>query len=169
MVSPVPDADRVERLLDAWTRVLDETLDGFAEIVRDLGDDGVNAVPDVPGINSVFALATHLNGVMDYWGATVIGGNDVPRDRDAEFRARGTAEEALERIERVRTGWPHWWRAGLVDGVAAPEAAARVRRDPSEATAEWIAAHVLRDATQHLGRSQITRDVLRAEPGITRR
>lgn len=169
MVTVRPGDDRVERLLDAWTRVMSETLDGFAEIVRDLGDDAVNSVPDVPGINSVFALVTHLGGVLDYWGATVIGGLDVPRDRDAEFRAVGSADEALARLERIRREWPRWWRAGLVDGVAAPETAARVRRSPDESTAEWIAAHVLRDVTQHLGHAQITRDVLRAQPGITRR
>lgn len=168
MVSAVSDADRVERLLDAWSRVLDETLDALAGIVEDLGDDGVNAVPDVPGINSVFALVTHLNGVMGFWGESVIGGGDVPRDRDAEFRATGTADEALGVIAALRDGWPRWWRLGLEVGVADAAKAGRGRRDPAGTTAEWVAAHVLRDLTQHLGHAEITRDVLRAHPGITR-
>ena len=57
----------------------------------------------VAGSNSAFALVSHVVGVMAYWGSTVNRGVVVPRDRDAEFTATGTVDEALALLDAGRT------------------------------------------------------------------
>ena len=97
-----------ERLLSVITRdsylaFCDDALDAYAVIARQLGDSRVNAVAlGVPGSNSAFALVAHVVGVMGRWGRTVNRGIVVPRDRDAEFTATGTVEEALALLESGR-------------------------------------------------------------------
>ena len=94
-----------ERLLcvltiDSYLTFCDEALDAYAGIVRQLGDPLVNAtVPGVEGSNSAFAVVSHVVGVMGRWARTVNRGIVVPRDRDAEFTATGTVDEALALLE----------------------------------------------------------------------
>ncbi len=78
-------------------------LDQYEDLCRELGDQHVTArLDEVSGSNSAFALVTHVAGVMARWGRTVNRGLPVPRDRDAEFRASGTVEEALALLARAR-------------------------------------------------------------------
>ena len=105
----------VEEYLD----VCDAALDGYAQVCRALGDDLVSVrLEDVPGSNSAFGIVAHVVGVMAWWGRRVNRGIALPRDRDAEFRATGTVDEALALLNAGR--------AGLHEDVAA----ARPREAP---------------------------------------
>ena len=50
---------------------------------------GLNWKPTRRETNSAFVLATHMLGSERHWIHRVVGGREVQRDRDAEFRARG--------------------------------------------------------------------------------
>ena len=149
---------------DELLHFCDSALDQYAVVCRDLGDDLVNArLDDVPGSNSAFALVTHIGGVMARWGRTVNRGIVVPRDRDAEFRATGTVEEALALLGAGR--------AALHEDVAAaapreapadPPADAAERDDPEVRTQGAVLLHVYEELAQHLGQLEVTRDVLLA-------
>ena len=137
-------------------------LDGYAAICRELGDELVNArLEGVPGSNSAFALVAHVCGVMARWGRAVNRGIEVPRDRDAEFRASGTVEEALLLLEEGRRRLAEDVAAADLD--AAPQAPPPPDRDdPGLATQRGVLLHVHEELAQHLGQLEVTRDVLLA-------
>ena len=144
----------VEEYLD----FCDAALDGYAEVCRALGDDLVSVrLDDVPGSNSAFGLVAHAVGVMAWWGRRVNRGIEVPRDREAEFRAKGTVDEALALLDAGR--------AGLHEDVAAARPRqAPVAPPPAEddvaTTQGGVLLHVYEELTQHLGQLEVTRDVL---------
>ncbi len=148
---------------DEFLRYCDESLDRYAAICRELGDDRVNARLDgLPGSNSAFALVAHVAGVMARWGRTVNRGIVVPRDRSAEFTATGTVDEAVALLEAAR-------------GALHQDVAATAFRDPPVnptdddpavryATQGDVLLHVYEELAQHLGQLEVTRDLLRVEP-----
>ena len=82
----------------AFLDVAAETLDTIDRVLDDLDDTTVNAAPPVPGVNTVFALVTHVGGALGYWGGSLMAGEDIPRERSTEFRATGTVAEAEREI-----------------------------------------------------------------------
>lgn len=133
-------------------------LDQYEALCRELGDQHVTArLDEVPGSNSAFALVTHVAGVMARWGRTVNRDLPVPRDRDAEFRASGTVQEALALLERARRD--------LVDDVRAarlgdPPVAPPPDEPDAYPTQGAVLLHVHEELAQHLGQLEVTRDVL---------
>ena len=153
--------------VDEYLHFCDQALDGFAEVVTELGDDLVNArLPGVPGSNSAFALATHVEGMTARWVRTVNRGILVQRDRPAEFTATGTAAEALAAIERTRA---------VLHADARAAAPHDQPVDPahdndgtiSYATQGEVLLHVYEELAQHLGQLEVTRDVLLARSAGT--
>ena len=144
--------------VEEYLNFCDAALDGYAEVCRALGDDLVSVrLDDVPGSNSAFGLVAHVVGVMAWWGRTVNRGIPVPRDRDAEFRATGTVDEALALLDAGR--------AGLHEDVAAarPREAPVAPPPPEDdvaATQGAVLLHVYEELAQHLGQLEVTRDVL---------
>jgi hypothetical protein len=151
--------------VDEFLAYCDSALDGYAAIVRQLGDDLVNArLDDVPATNTASALVTHACGVMAYWASTVNRGVVVPRDRDAEFTATGTVDELLALLDAGR--------ARLHDDArAASPREAPVNPPPRDddpdarATQGDVLLHVYEELAQHLGQLEVTRDVLLSRQG----
>ena len=146
----------VEQYLDHCERA----LDGFAAICQELGDDLVNERLDaVSGSNSAFVLVAHVVGVMAYWGSTVNRGVVVPRDRDAEFMATGTVDEALALLDAGRTRFRDDVRAAAPTEVPANPSRGD-RHDVFTRTQGGVLLHVYEELAQHLGQLEVTRDVL---------
>lgn len=144
----------------AFVSVAAEILDGYIAALETLDDHTVNKTP-LPGtVNTAFALVTHVHGMAHYWGGAVVAGEDIPRDRDAEFRASGTAAEARVLIEEVRGRLPGWARVALTEGIRNREATGTSRRNVSEVTPEWVLEHILHELAQHLGHLEVCRDVV---------
>ncbi|TWS19924.1 DUF664 domain-containing protein [Tsukamurella asaccharolytica] len=148
-----------EGQIAAFLDVAAETLDTVESVLGDLDDTTVNTAPPVPGVNTVFALVTHVGGALGYWGGSLLAGEDIPRDRSAEFRAAGTVDEARAVVARLRTDLPRW-AAIAATGIRNPDATGTTRRDAAAATPEWVLTHMLRELTQHTGHMEICRDVV---------
>ncbi|WP_404384056.1 DinB family protein [Knoellia locipacati] len=147
--------------LDTYLRFCDEALDAYAACARELGDPLVNAsVPSVEGSNSAFALVSHVVGVMGRWGRTVNRGIVVPRDRDAEFTATGTVDEALALLESGRGRLHEDVR--VTDPGAPPVNPPQGRDGTAYETQGEVLLHVYEELAQHLGQLEVTRDVLLA-------
>ncbi|WP_353950765.1 DUF664 domain-containing protein [Knoellia sp. S7-12] len=154
--------------IDEYLTLCDRALDGYAACVRELGDTHVNSpLTGVEGSNSAFALVAHVVGVMGRWGRTVNRGIVVPRDRDAEFTATGTVQQALELLEMGRARLHEDARAG--DSAAPPanpptgrDRGSHALRGPAYATQGAVLLHVYEELSQHLGQLEVTRDVLLA-------
>lgn len=148
-------------------RHIDLALDGMCATLEALGDESVNARPDLPGANSPYVLVRHCCGVMEHWGATELAGRTTDRDRDAEFTSSGTVADlvALVRSQRAQLesdlaafdGEAPSLRARERDGYTAPERTA-------VATKGGVLMHIYEELAQHRGHLDITADLLRRMP-----
>lgn len=148
-----------------YLRIASEVLDDVESAIRDCDDTTINAVPargGVPasGVNSVFALVTHIDGMVGFWLGSVVSGLDIPRDRAAEFVATGTVAEALALLDQTRGRVLAWMPRALEDGIANPGATGSTRTDIASATPQFVVLHVLRELAQHAGHLQICRDLV---------
>lgn len=154
------DTASTDHRYNAVVSVVTEIMDGYDAALDTLDDDTVNRSP-VPGVvNTAFALVTHVHGMAHFWGGAFIGGEDIPRDRDAEFRATGTLAQAHALVGQVRDRVPGWARIALTEGIRNREATGTSRRDTAEVTPEWVLEHIVHELAQHLGHLEVCRDVV---------
>ena len=71
-----------------------ELHDDVAKTIEGLPLEALDWSPRI-GVNSITVLIVHLTGSEKFLFGEVIGGQDVHRDRDAEFLAKGIASDAL--------------------------------------------------------------------------
>ena len=135
-------------------------LDGMVQIVEALGDERINLRPNnMPNTNSPFAILTHCVGLTHYWLGVVLGGRQVHRDRDAEFRAQGTVAEIRQAVHELQQHIAEDIKHVHGDQpIAFPEAV----RQPHIRT--WTQGHVLlqcyKELAQHHGHMELTRDAM---------
>jgi hypothetical protein len=87
----------------ALVESLDERFELLANGVRGLNADELNFRPSFDGANSIWVLATHVIGNARAWILGIACGQEMRRDRPAEFASAGDDAAALvERIERTR-------------------------------------------------------------------
>ncbi len=146
--------------MDWWYFLVERHLDRMLATAQALGDDGVNAVPSLPGANSAYQIIFHCCGMLEWWTREAALGGRVGRDRDAEFVARGTVADLVARVTTVK----NQLRADLPSlDVAAP-----LRGDPSERYAQTpigrsvggVLLHVFEELAQHHGHLDLTRDLV---------
>jgi hypothetical protein len=153
VAGPLSDAD--------YLAFVDIALDGMLRTCRELGDELVNERLAAPGSNSPFAIVTHCVGVMDFWGGHKVAGRPNDRDRDAEFRARGSVADLGPAVGAAR--------GRLAEAVAGADWAAPCRGQdrpethtrPAGRTQGGALVHVLEELVQHRGQLEVTADVLR--------
>jgi hypothetical protein len=135
-------------------------LDGMVQIVEALGDERVNLRPnDMPNTNSPFSILTHCVGLTHYWIGAVLAGRQVQRDRDAEFRARGTVAEIQQAVRALQQHIQEDIKHVRGDQ---PSAFLEAVRQPQMQT--WTQGRFLlqcyKELAQHHGHMELTRDVL---------
>lgn len=144
---------------------IDESLTDMVKIVTELGDDLANRRPRLEGTNSPYAMLFHCLGVLEFWGGHMVAGRTIRRDREAEFHAHGTVAEIAELTGRARER--------LVADLATAEPLApprgrvgsEITREPMARTQEAVLLHLVEELARHHGQMELTRDILRADPG----
>ena len=148
----------IERLGEMRGNML-KALDG-------LNSAGLNWKPTRRETNSLFALATHLIGSERHWIHRVIGGKTIERDRDAEFRARGSdlrpLREAFDSAARES-------ETILAQLSAADLDATRETTNYRTITVRWCILHLLEHYAEHVGQMTLTRQVWEAKSQGARR
>lgn len=147
-------------LAEAVLAISRESLDAMAHIIVSLGDDKANCAPPLDGANTPYAIVFHCVGMLEYWAGSVIGGEAIPRDRDAEFTASGPVDRLCERVIDVRSRLAGWVEIAMREGIRDRSASGSTRNDAATATPEWILLHIQRELAQHLGQLELTRDLL---------
>ncbi|MCT1638911.1 DinB family protein [Dietzia cinnamea] len=152
----------------------DQVVPTLRAVVADLGGDGpgtlVHTRPTPESAawptNSAAATVHHLCGVVASWGAACLGGEDVTRDRDAEFDYSGPVGPELDRLAALVGRLPAWAAAAVERGdLAHPTGTAfdvDAARRAGTLTVEWVLGHILHDLATHTGHLELTRDVLLA-------
>jgi len=129
------------------------------DIVADLGDELANTAPPLPGANTPYQLVFHCCGMLEWWTRQAILGEDVDRDRAAEFAASGTVEQLRSRVEQVVFQLEgDLARIDLDAPLRGPYA--DYGGTPIAESARGAMLHVLEELAQHHGHLEITRDVL---------
>jgi len=108
-----------------------------------------------PGVNSVTVLIVHLTGSQRFLFGEVIGGQDIHRDRDAEFLAKGIAPEAL--VQRLDDSLQYIEVA--LEGLTLADLERKSMFRTREVTVGWVIGHSLKHTATHLGHIQVMRDL----------
>ncbi len=76
-----------------YSRYIREKIAQFDVAVSSLSEADLNRAPDFPGANSPFVIATHVLGNMRAWILGIVCGQELRRDRPAEFVSHGTYQQ----------------------------------------------------------------------------
>ena len=133
--------------------------------LHDLTDRQLNWKTGDDGSNTMFANATHMVAMGDYWVLCLVGGADIVRVRQAEFHAVGSAAEIVLRLQ-------NWSQACdvLCIGLGS-EVLAEIARVPIECfqsggfgsgvlSKRECLMHVVEHSALHLGQLQILRQLV---------
>ena len=143
---------------EAFLPFIDEALDGMVGIAEGLGDERVNLRPDLPDTNSPYAILTHCVGMTTYWLGSVLCGRPSTRDRDSEFRARGTVAEIRQAVKalqvQIRKDITH------VQGDQPLGYSPDLHGHSEYQTQGDVLLHCYTELAQHHGQMELTRDIL---------
>ncbi len=122
------------------------------KIIRELDPAALDASPG-EGFNTPAAIVTHMAGSQKWWIGEILGGRNVHRDREAEFRAAGQGAEALaRRLDEA---------LALVKEVletVTPEMLDQPRTVRERTVSvRYILPHVVAHTALHLGHLELTR------------
>ncbi len=145
----------------AFLPFINKALDGMVGISEVLGDERVNLRPDLPGTNSPYAILTHCVGMTKYWLGSVLCGHPSTRDRDSEFRARGTVAEIRQAVKalqaQIRQDIAH------VHGDQPLGHSLDLHGHTQFHTQGDVLLHCYTELAQHHGQMELTRDILLAQ------
>jgi len=117
----------------------------------------------IASANSLHVLATHIFGVLEQNLLGILGGQSVQRDRDAEFVAKASSAEPVQkRWNELKERIPS--SLAKLSSTALSRKYSHPRRD-SLLTGREILVMVTRHAAEHLGHAELTRDLLKARRG----
>lgn len=137
------------------------TIDGMTRAIAWLDDELANTQPSLPNANTPAQLVVHALSACEWWIRGIVCGDEVARDRDAEFEATATTNELQARCAATKS---------LLTELAPRVAAATevhfnpVTRVPlgQPWTVGLALVHAYEELAQHLGHLEITVDLLLA-------
>ena len=149
--------------LDTYSRYLRERIAAIVEALDGLSEEELNRAPDLPGTSSPYVIATHVLGSTRGWVLGIVCGQDLRRDRPAEFSARGTFAE-LSEAARTLSGDIESALASLdpamLDERYTPPKELWGASEPYEIMRRDGLAHMLEHGGLHLGHIHMTRQLL---------
>ncbi|NTU81908.1 MAG: DinB family protein [Chloroflexales bacterium] len=150
----------------AFAQVLTQIARDIIAQLEGLSDAELNQPVPLPEANTLAALATHTLGAGEFWTLVLVGGQAIPRDRPAEFRAVGHGPALIARFE----GWIVALQALLADLPA--EALGPVPHPPpgrrlqaigdAPLTGRDCLLRAVEHSATHLGHIQLTRQLVLA-------
>jgi uncharacterized damage-inducible protein DinB len=132
------------------------SVDQILDAMEGLTAEELNLRP-APGANSLYVLATHMLGNLNESMLGTLCRQDVTRDRDAEFVARGAA------VEEIRRQWLALHKQ-ITEGLAQlPGDVADTEYDHprrGKLSGLELLLVVARHAAEHQGHAELTRQLL---------
>ena len=133
--------------------------------LQELHNDVVKALEGLPAealdwspkadVNSITVLIVHLTGSQRFLFGEVVGGVDIHRDREAEFRARGLAPDELK--QRLTDNITYI--TGELEKLTLADLERKCMFRTREVTVGWVIGHALKHTATHLGHIQVMRDL----------
>ena len=107
------------------------------------------------GVNSITVLIVHLTGSQRFLFGEVIGGQDIHRDRDAEFLAKGLTPEQL--TEHLNDSYQYI--STVLERLTLADLESKRMFRTREVTVGWVIGHALKHTATHLGHIQVMHDL----------
>ena len=85
--------------LGLYAAYIRRVVEGAVASLSELSDEQVNWSSGAVHANSMYAVATHLVAMGQFWVLGLVGGGVVVRDRQAEFRAAGAGTDVVVRLQ----------------------------------------------------------------------
>lgn len=145
----------------ALTQLILHKFDELVSLIATCDETEANAELKLPNSNSLVQLLTHCCGMMRRWSSSVNLGNEIPRNREEEFTAAMSVEEAIDLASHTRAAFLTDVEATQMQ--AAPLVVPAGREHFWTVTCEGVLLHVLEEISQHLGQAQITHDILTSD------
>jgi hypothetical protein len=149
--------------VETYSYYIRKQIESIRDCLRELDDEQINRVPDVPGANSAFVIGTHVLGNARAWVLGIACGQALTRERAAEFASSGTfadfdraAKGICAEIEEALKGLD----PSTLDRRFKPPSELWGAGEVQELSARIALADVLEHASMHLGHLQVTRDLL---------
>ena len=150
--------------IDTYSRYIREKITQLHSALNGLSEDDLNRAPDLPGANSPYVIVTHTLGNIRAWVLGITCGQDLSRDRPAEFKSRGTYEElgvaACKLSGEIEAALRKLDPKTLSDRFV-PSQELWGEGTPTEYELRACLAHVLEHAGIHLGHLHMTLKLLR--------
>lgn len=150
----------------AYAQVLTMLAREIIAQLEGLSDEELNYPVPLPDANTLAVLATHTLGAGQYWSLTLVGGQEIPRDRPAEFRAVSHGPDLITGFN----GWIAALQALLAD--LPPDALGPLPNPPAGRRLQAIGdapltgrdclLHAIDHTATHLGHIQLTRQLVLA-------
>ncbi len=136
---------------------LRRNMEGVLRIVDAVPQDALDWRPDFAQANTLAALAVHSVASLEWWILACVRGDQIPRDRDAEFRAGTTASAIRQRFEA-------WFAAteALLHDHNADWFGALSHHPNGDRTNRRCLMHSVEHLAQHFGQMELTADLWRA-------
>jgi steroid delta-isomerase-like uncharacterized protein len=158
--------DSMKAETEVWIQALAELMGAVGRRIEGLNERQMNWRPSMPDANSLYAIATHLMGNSAAWVLGIICGQDVTRDRDAEFRATGgSAEEVANRAKQLSAEFARALRSlptSALDEVRTPRPPLLGVGQADPLTVREGLLRVLLHGRLHIGHMELTRDLAKA-------
>ena len=85
--------------LGLYAAYIQRVVEGAVAALSELSDEQINWSSGAVHANSMYAVATHLVAMGEFWVLGPVGGGSVIRDREAEFRAAGAGTDLMVRLQ----------------------------------------------------------------------
>ena len=155
--------------IEGYAHFIDKLLGKAADHTAPLPPDALNWEPLDSDTNSVGAIAAHMCGVVRWWVAQGLTGNEVGRQRDTEFVARvdasgnigfwGTSRPLADVISETRSI--------AADTLANLDPAALTQQSAVDTLGpqlnRWALVHTIDELSQHIGHMEITIQLYNAQ------
>ena len=148
--------------IEGYAHFTDKLLKKADEHAASLSTDALNWEPLDADTNSVAALAAHMCGVVRWWVAQGLTGNEVGRQRDTEFVAQVDANGEINFWGARRT------IADVISETRSIAADVLANLDPTSLTDQsavdtlgprikrWTLVHTIDELSQHIGHMELT-------------
>jgi hypothetical protein len=150
--------------IETYSQYIREKITEIHAALAGLTNEDLNRAPELSGANSPFVIATHTFGNIRAWVLGIVCGQDLSRDRPAEFACLGSYEE-LGVASCNLSGEVEAALQGLdpltLDDRFVPSRKLWGEGEPREITRRAGLVHVLEHAGIHLGHIHMTVELLR--------
>ncbi len=148
--------------IETYSKYIRAQIANIHASLQGMSEAQLNSRPPVERANSTYVIATHVLGNARAWVLGIACGQQLRRDRPAEFAASGGYAKLDEAADEL---------SGEIEAaLAALEPAALDRRlvppqelwgegKPQEISVREALVHVLEHASIHLGQIQLTKDM----------